>query len=160
MYVFPRCDSTHHGHHLRRHDTNLHQSTESADGGGCLKFYRLQELFGVSVKKKKKKKKKKTHISSTVYTNLFVKCNLRAESPGMCHWPFFFFLNILHIWWQYSRPFSVFSRTAAWVVLFTQTLLKRCTFGAVSLENLYSSTDLYPMCLKSYFFKSLYFSLV
>ena len=39
------------------------QSTESADGGGCLKFYRPLELIGYLRRnlKKKKKKKKATH---------------------------------------------------------------------------------------------------
>ena len=36
------------------------QSTQSADGGGCLKFYRPLELIGIYVQIKKKKKKSHT----------------------------------------------------------------------------------------------------
>ena len=54
-------------------------STESADGSGCLKFYRALKLIGIYAEIKKKKKKKATHKE---YTHLFVKCNLRAESKA------------------------------------------------------------------------------
>ena len=56
----------------------MNQSTESADGGDCLKFYKSLELIGIyaETKKKKKKKRKSTHKQ---YSNSFVKCNLRVE---------------------------------------------------------------------------------
>ena len=37
------------------------QSTESTDGGGCLKFYRPLELIGIYAETKKTKKKKPLH---------------------------------------------------------------------------------------------------
>ena len=47
---------------LTSHHSYTNQSTESADGGSCLKFYRPLELIGIYIKiEKKKKKKEATH---------------------------------------------------------------------------------------------------